>query len=252
MTFSPQQFLSNMKKHGGPARNCKFRVVLPIPRYIGNFVNVGFLQQINDFGETLQDLTATFINNALGANSSDVNSYSDGQISRYLGLQCETAELPGVSLATTDVKIYGPTYKIPFQKQFSDINLTFIATNDFYERKLFDRWIEAIMPNDTNNLRFPKGERTRYMTDITIIQYDDSIKQIYAIKLIDAFPTTISPMALNWSDDSVHRLSVTFAYQRYETIYQGKYDIGEAIVTGQTETIFDQFINQFSVNMAFR
>jgi hypothetical protein len=85
-------------------------------------------------------------------------------MSRYLALQCEAAELPGRTLQTADVKIYGPTFKVPYQSQYGDTTLTFLCTNEFYERKLFDRWIEAIHPSDTNNLRYPKGQKSRYLT----------------------------------------------------------------------------------------
>jgi hypothetical protein len=105
-------------------------------------------------------------------------------LSRYLALQCEAAELPGKTLLTADAKIYGPTFKVPYNSQYGDTTLTFLCTNDFSERKLFDRWIDAINPSDTNNLRFPKGQSSRYMTNIKIIQYDDFIKQIFAIELM--------------------------------------------------------------------
>ena len=148
--------------------------------------------------------------------------------SRYLALQCETAELPGKTLQTADVKIYGPTFKVPYQTQYNETSLTFMCTNEFYERKLFDKWMEAIMPSDTNNLRFPKGQNSRYLTKIRIIQYDDFIKQIYAVDLIDAFPIGISPQQLNWGEEGFHRLTVQFAYQRFEPVYEGSYDLGAA------------------------
>ena len=66
------------------------------------------------------------------------------------------------------------------------------------------------------------------MTNIKIIQYDDFIKQIYAVELVDAFPISISAQPLSWSEDSFHRLSVQFTYQRFKTIYDGAYDIGAA------------------------
>jgi hypothetical protein len=108
------------------------------------------------------------------------------------------------------------------------MSLTFLCTNEFYERKLFDRWMECIHPTDTNNLRFPKGQSSRYLTNIKIIQYDDFIKQIYAVELIDAFPIGVAPMTLNWSEDGFHRMSVQFAYQRFRTVYDGNYDLGAA------------------------
>ncbi len=111
---------------------------------------------------------------------------------------------------------------------YGDTTLTFLCTNEFYERKLFERWMEAIHPTDTNNMRFAKGAQSRYMTNIKIIQYDDFIKQIHAVELIDAFPIGVASQALNWSEDGFHRLSVQFAYQRYRTIYEGSYDLGSA------------------------
>jgi hypothetical protein len=88
--------------------------------------------------------------------------------------------------------------------------------------------MEAIIPSDTNNLRFPKGVQSRYLTNIKIIQYDDFIKQIYAVELMDAFPIGIAPQSLSWSEDGFHRLSIQFAYQRYRPIYQGTYDLAAA------------------------
>jgi hypothetical protein len=244
MTFSPQLFLSNLQKHDGPAKTNRFQVILPIPAYIGNFISMSALQQILDISGTIQDLTENLINGIFSNQQSSDKSYSDAQITRYLGLQCESAELPGISLMTQDVKIYGPTYKLPYQKQYNDLNLTFICTNDFYERKLFDRWIEAIMPGDTNNMRFPKGDQTKYLTDITVVQFDEFVKQIYAVKIIDAFPTSIAPMQVSWSDDGFHKLTVSFAYQRYETIYKGSYNIGQAVASG-LGTVFDRFLGDF-------
>jgi len=66
------------------------------------------------------------------------------------------------------------------------------------------------------------------MTNIKIIQYDEFIKQIHAVELIDAFPIGIAPQQLSWSEDGFHRLSVQFAYQKYRTIYEGSYDLAAA------------------------
>ena len=222
MAFLPNQFLSNIKAKEGLAKPSRFQVVLPIPSYINNFVGQSVFEKILNLPNTLvADITDVF---SFG-NKDEQAKTSNPSLSRYLSLQCEAAELPGRSLLTADAKIYGPTFKVPYQTQYNDINLTFLATNEFYERKLFDRWLECIMPTDTNNLRFAKGEETRYMTNIQIIQYDDFIKQIYAIELIDAFPIGISSQQLSWSDDNFHRVSVQFSYQKYRVIYDGTYDL---------------------------
>lgn len=63
------------------------------------------------------------------------------------------------------------------------------------------------------------------MTNIKIVQYDDVVKQIYAVELMDAFPVSISAQQLSWQDEGFHRVTVQFAYQRYRVVYLGNYDI---------------------------
>lgn len=229
MAFTPQSFLSNIKAKDGLAKNNRFEVILPIPQYIDKFISTSALEKLINLPNTIVSDISDAINQILGTAPTDAQSKSsNAAISRYLALQCENAELPGKSLVTADVKIYGPSFKVPYQTQYTETTLTFLCTNEFYERKLFDRWMEAIMPSDTNNLRFPKGETTRYMTNIKVIQYDDFIKQIYAIEMIDAFPISIASQPLSWSEEGFHRLSVQFAYQKYRVVYQGQYDIAAA------------------------
>ena len=232
MPFSPAQFLSNINAHDGLARPNRFEVVIPIPKSIGsmNKSTLGTLvDAIRDPLGTIKNLTGIFSSNG----NTDPNLDS-GDTTRWLGFQCEQAELPGRSLLTIDQKIYGPTFKIPYQTQYSDITLNFLATNEFFERKLFEMWINGIMPTDsTNNLRFPKGSGYSnsdqgYLTDITIIQYDDTIKRIYSVKLIDAFPLSVAPMGLSWGEEGFHRVSVNFAYTRYEIVYDGAYNLEDA------------------------
>ena len=231
MSFSPNLFLSNINGKGGPAKTNRFEVVLPIPMYIGQSIGNSFLEKVLNFPNSIFSDVSDAINNAMGSDGSDGMKSSNPSISRYLALQCESAELPGRTLETSDVKIYGPSFKVPYRMQYSETTLTFICTNDFYERKLFERWMDAIIPPDTNNPRFPKSNSSRYMTNIRIIQYDDFVRQIYAIDLIDAFPTGISPQSLSWSDDGFHRLSIQFSYQTYRSIFEGKYDIGQTLTS---------------------
>jgi hypothetical protein len=230
MSFSPNLFLANIRGKDGLAKPSRFEVVLPIPPYIGQFVGNSIIEKILNFPNSVFTDVSDAIGSAFGrqGEQDEQSRTSNSSTSRYLALQCESAELPGKTLQTADVKIYGPTFKVPYQTQYGDTSFTFLCTNDFFERKLFDRWTEAIMPSDTNNLRFPKGQSTRYMTNIKIIQYDEFIKQIYAVELIDAFPIGISPQSLSWSDENFHRLQIQFAYQKYRVIYDGTYDLAAA------------------------
>ena len=222
MTFSPQSFLSNINAKEGLAKPSRFEVILPIPPYINQFVGNSVLEKIINLGNTL---SASIANLLSRSNQSPQSTTANPTLSRYLALQCESAELPGKTLQAADVKIYGPTFKVPYQTQYGETTLTFLCTNDFYERKLFEKWMESIMPTDTNNLRYPKGSDTRYLTNIKIIQYDEFVKQIYAVEMIDAFPVGVASQPLAWSEEGFHRLSVQFSYQKYKVIYDGNYNL---------------------------
>ena len=227
MAFSPTSFISNVNSKGGLARPSRYQVILPLPAYIAQFVKNSLIEKILNLPNSIMQDVSSAINDALGQQGTSFGA--NPTISRYLALQCESAELPGKNFVTDDVKIYGPTFKVPYQVQYAETTLTFICTNDFFERKLFERWMEAIMPTDTNNMRYPKGENTKYMTNITIKQYNDDVTQIFGVRMIDAFPISIAAQQLSWGDDNFHRLAIQFAYQRYEALADSEVDIGEAV-----------------------
>ena len=241
MSFSPNIFLANLAAKGGPAKPSRFSVVIPIPSLVGNGrVGASDLSRLLNFQNTVATAVEEKISSILNSESSTATSNAD--VSRFLALQCETTELPGKAFTTTDAKVYGPTFKVPNQVSYSDISLTFICTNEFNERKLFDVWMESIMSPITNNFRFPKAANggNNYMSQIKIIQYDDFVKQIYAIELFDAFPIGITAQPVSWGDDGVHKLTVQFSYQKYKTIYEGKYDEAE-IASSLTGVLFGEF-----------
>lgn len=137
-----------------------------------------------------------------------------------LTFQCETAELPGRTIATSDILIAGPSIKLPYTNVYNDITLTFICTNDMYEKRIFDDWLNVISNREQNTLSY----REDYATTIGIFQYDEGGDKrpwpalTYGAKLIDAFPISINQLNLTWSDDNINRLSVTFAYTQYEPV----------------------------------
>jgi len=235
MAFSPQIFYSNAIQHGGFAKTNRFRVILNMPPGVLNQISKSTYES---FIEGLDTATSSAVSTVNGFISNLFGNGGSGQgvpalnstASRYLALQCESTELPGRSVLTNDIDLYGPIFKRPYKTAYSEIPFTFICTNDFYERRLFDTWMEAMVPTDTHNVRYSKNAQgiSQYTTDIAIIQYDEFIKQIYAVKLIDAFPLSVASMPLSWGEDGFHRMSTQFAYTKYEVITNLQYDFPNA------------------------
>ena len=128
--------------------------------------------------------------------------------SRMLTMRCENAELPGRTIATTSMKIYGVEEKFPYMSSYNDMSLTFIVSDDMKEKKFFDAWLNWINPNTSYNVKYKKD----YSVGLRINQYDVQNKVSYSVDLADAFPIAVNGMDLNWSADGYHKLTVTFAY----------------------------------------
>lgn len=132
--------------------------------------------------------------------------------SRRLSFRCENTELPGRSIATTTMKIYGPEEKYPYQTTFNDINLTFIVGDDMREKLFFDAWLEWINPSLTYNFKY----KSDYAIPLRINQYNLKNEISYSVDLIDAYPVAINSLDLDWSSDGHHKLSVTFAFTSWK------------------------------------
>lgn len=144
------------------------------------------------------------------ATSSKLSKIIDAET---LSLRCESALLPGRTLSTSDLRIYGPTEKFPYQSSYEDATLTFIVTDSMTEKLFFNQWMEIINPQDTWNFEYKKN----YVMDIQIEQYDNMDNVTHTVKLIDAFPIAVNQLDLNWSSQNdYHKLSVVFAYTYWQ------------------------------------
>lgn len=128
--------------------------------------------------------------------------------------RCESTELPGRSLQTSSMKVYGVEEKFPYLTSYSDINLTFIVADKMVEKTVFDRWINYIHPTATYNFKY----KNEYATDIVITQYNLKNEPSYRVKLLQSYPIAVNALDLNWASDGYHKLTVTFAFTSWEEV----------------------------------
>ena len=134
---------------------------------------------------------------------------------KTLSLRCESAVLPGRTVATSDLRIYGPTEKYPYQSSYEDVVLTFMCDESLVEKTVFNTWMDLINPVDNWNFEFKKN----YASDIIVNQYDNYGNKIHEVTLYDAFPIAVNQLDLDWSSDApYHKLSVVFAYTYWDFV----------------------------------
>ena len=66
MSFAPNLFLSNIKAKDGLARPNRFQVILPIPEYIGKFIEVGLLEKIINLPNTIATDVSEILSSSFG------------------------------------------------------------------------------------------------------------------------------------------------------------------------------------------
>ena len=152
-------------------------------------------------------------------------------VEQLLSARCESTELPGRQLVSNDSRIYGPTYKTPYQSVYQELTLTFVETQNFAIRGFFDAWMDQIFNSYTNLLQYPNA----YRVDSSLTQYDtfitgavdkgkppvppaptSSLREIAEWTLYNTFPTAVNQMPVSWSEDGLHRTTVTLAFEYYQ------------------------------------
>lgn len=207
--FKIDEFRNNLSKHNEVAKADKFMVVIAIPQILNG----------SGSGPTVNGLEEVIVGTAWST-------------SRELSLQCEVSELPGRDINMIEYRHYGFTRRIPHTNQYGQVTFTFYCTGDMHEKKFFDKWLDVMIPANTGLVTYPMNDLgvTVYESTIDINQYDPMGNMMYQATLIDAIPIAVSPLSQNWSDDSVHRLTVTFAFRKWVSL--GKK--GRASLGGET------------------
>lgn len=139
--------------------------------------------------------------------------------------RCESSELPGKTIATSEYVSFGPTTKHAYDTTYSDINLTIMAGADMIERAFFEVWMENIV-NNTNLAGGGMGSKAgllKYYDEyangqVRMFHTDNSGSVVARYTLYEAYPIQLSTMNLNWEEQNTYqRFSATISY-RYHVV----------------------------------
>lgn len=155
-----------------------------------------------------------------------VQAIDTTQLSNDLEYLTELAEIPGRGFQNVDLRYYGPSFKLPFQTSYEDLNLGFICRARGAEREFFDDWMQVINPSNTWDFNY----RQDYYADIQIFHLTDTETQytgggnagsggsvgqnncIYKVTCRNAYPIIVNQQPLLWQDDQFMKLTVGFTY----------------------------------------
>lgn len=178
--------------------------------------------------------------------------YEDGLIS----LRCETAQLPGLNLATIDQPRigFGPTEGVPHNLAYSEITLTFLMDAQSKIHRLFYDWLNTIVNfqgsrgqssldkswdvGSNKAYAYEVGYKEDYTTDILITVYDNYASPteggegdagyaseygnnpVMNVRMFKAYPKALPNIDLSWgANDELIRLSIPFAFTDFTIDY---------------------------------
>jgi hypothetical protein len=189
--MSIDQLKATISKKGGLSQANRFNVMFTPPQ-----------------GSLLNSDPATLIGGLVsgGGLSNVINDPRD------ISLLAESVNLPSSQITTLDHIAEKQSVKIPYAVIQEEVTMTFLLTNDYYIKNMFDKWGQSIIDLETYRVAYKKD----IVTDVVIQQLNKQNIPIYGVKLENAFPTTIGGVALsNESADTPNKLTVTFSYDKF-------------------------------------
>jgi hypothetical protein len=147
---------------------------------------------------------------------------------RLIQVFADTAELPGLTFMTNDVRNlgYGPGFKLPHTPIYSDLNTTIMLDASGVILKFFHQWMQNIVNIQSDGDPYSSGYNgakmyavqypSNYVTTISIMVFDQSENTIVVYDLNDAYPLRIGQPGLDWSStNSILKLPVSFTFRTW-------------------------------------
>lgn len=131
---------------------------------------------------------------------------------RDTSILCDSCTIPGKTIETLSHKLDGYRQSVQFASGYSNENITFsfYITNDYYIKKIFDKWLNSIVDPESYTTLYDAD----YKVDMIIQQLDQQNNVVYGVKLRNAFPVNVSSITLDTSAvDTPQKLTVTMTYE---------------------------------------
>jgi len=162
---------------------------------------------------------------------------------RATSMRCESVSMPGRTLATSeDTNIYGPVREIVDGVVYAgDVDMLFQASSDLKERTFFELWQQRAFSEETWNVSYHQN----YVSEVQIYLLDKQDQRRYGVRLHEAYPKTIGPVALNQAPSSdIIKIPVSFSFRWWETL-----DVNRQ-APSLKDKIFSTVINTVERNIA--
>ena len=139
---------------------------------------------------------------------------------RDVPILCESTSLPGRQITSFEYPLFSfrQDVKVPNGYLNADLDVTFLMTNDFSIKELFEVWSDFVIDNRSYTINYVRD----YCGTVRIQSLNQKKEKNYEVILLNAWPITLNPIDLdNQTTDDYIRFQVTFTFEDFETVFFG-------------------------------
>lgn len=146
---------------------------------------------------------------------------------RDLVFRIEMTSLPGVSMATQEIRRQGigPIEMKPYSPIFAPHDITVIGDGDGWVHEFFQTWLNLVINFDSGNSKtgtsqinsrqtwYEVSYKDSYKTNLTFVSYNTVGDEIIKVHLLEAYPIFLAPVEMSWSGvNNLVRFPVSLSY----------------------------------------
>lgn len=142
-------------------------------------------------------------------------------------LYCDQAQLPGITLSTSQNRSFGEFREVPYEKLFDNCQLSFMVDTKLSVKRLFDDWVSSIQSPVSRKFNYYKN----YTTDLKIEVQDLMEMTRYNVTLYECYPKTVSSIQLDYASKDIMKVTVTMQYKHWMSSSTEQLNSNEVIST---------------------
>jgi hypothetical protein len=135
----------------------------------------------------------------------------DGSADTKLPFMCKAASLPASSITPLEASYFGRAIKLPGNRTFDEWAITVINDEDFKIRNAMETWSNAINRYEGNIRGLPSSSPSLYKTTAEVRQFSQTGNLLRTYKFVGLWPIQITPIQLNWENESIQEFEVSLA-----------------------------------------
>jgi len=127
---------------------------------------------------------------------------------------CDQAQLPGLSINTQPIRVFGEVRETPYEFNYEPIQFSFYVDGDMHVKAYFDEWINSIQ---NGNRRTYKYYNTYVCPQFQVLVQDVSDNTVFQVTLFEAYPKSVSAIQMDYASKDIMKIQVSMVYKYWKS-----------------------------------